>query len=269
MKRPTCIATDWSKEGMGYMLLQKKCKCVAIDPRCCPGGWGLVLAGSRFCSGAESRYAPVEGEAQAIVWALENTRHYTLGNSQLYVATDHKPLVKIFGSRNLGEISNPRLARLKESTLRWEFSIMHVPGATNAGPDALSRRSPVKSESVSGVLRTVGPTMQEESETMQLELELVAMAQGKMTGLMTLEEVKVALEKDQVMLMLRSQIQSGFPPENKLLVEELRPFWRHREELSVMDGLVMYKDRVVIPGSSERWCWRCYTQHTRGCTPCS
>ncbi|MCP3680923.1 MAG: hypothetical protein GY782_11975, partial [Gammaproteobacteria bacterium] len=68
MSRPTLLATDWSKEGMGYMLLQKRCRCEKIDPRCCPGGWGLVLAGSRFCSGAESRYAPVEGEGQAIVW---------------------------------------------------------------------------------------------------------------------------------------------------------------------------------------------------------
>ena len=34
MKRPTCLATDWSKEGMGYMLFQKWCKCDKIDPRC-------------------------------------------------------------------------------------------------------------------------------------------------------------------------------------------------------------------------------------------
>ena len=68
------------------------------------------MAGSRFCTGAESRYAPVEGEAQANVWALESTKHYTLGNTQLLVATDHKPLVKVFGDRSLGDISNPRLA---------------------------------------------------------------------------------------------------------------------------------------------------------------
>ena len=69
----------------------------------------------------------MEGEAQAIVWALESTNHYTLGNTQLFVATDHKPLVKVFGDRSLGDISNPRLARLKKATLRWEFQVMHVP----------------------------------------------------------------------------------------------------------------------------------------------
>ena len=38
MDRVTCLATDWSKEGMGYLLLQKKCGCEKVDSRCCPGG---------------------------------------------------------------------------------------------------------------------------------------------------------------------------------------------------------------------------------------
>ena len=69
--------------------MQKKCPCEAITPYCCPIGWKLVLVGSGFTSGAESRYAPVEGEALAVEWGLENTRHYTLGNTKLLVATDH------------------------------------------------------------------------------------------------------------------------------------------------------------------------------------
>ena len=40
----------------------------------------LVSVGSRFCTGAESRYAPIEGELMAIVWALNRTSHYTLGD---------------------------------------------------------------------------------------------------------------------------------------------------------------------------------------------
>ena len=38
LKRPTCLATDWSKEGMGFFLLQKRFACTKLDPRCCPGG---------------------------------------------------------------------------------------------------------------------------------------------------------------------------------------------------------------------------------------
>merc|ERR1712082_480155 len=162
-----------------------------------------------------------------------NTKHYTLGNKQLYVATDHKPLVKIFGDKDLGEIPNPRLARLKEATLRWDFSVLHVPGATNAGPDALSRRRVGQVNSGGEVLRVAGPTCEEEDEIELREAGLVALAVGSLAGLVTVEDVKEAGEQDEVMVKLRSQVQAGFPPDRKLLVE----------------GMVMFKERVVIPAA--------------------
>ena len=131
---------DFCKTGIGYLLMQKKCHCEKITPYCCTGGWHLVLAGSRFTKDAETRYAPVEGEALACEWGLENAKHYTLGNPKLLIATDHKPLVKILGDRKIEDISNPRLVKLKEKTLRWHFDIMHVPGKIHIGPDTLSRK---------------------------------------------------------------------------------------------------------------------------------
>ena len=44
VERPTCLATDFSKYGLGYFLLQKCCDCEDRHPRCCPEGWKLVLA---------------------------------------------------------------------------------------------------------------------------------------------------------------------------------------------------------------------------------
>ena len=66
----TCLMPDFCKSGIGYMLMQKKCPCERITPYCCPSGWQLFMAGSRFTSGAESRYAPVEGGALGCEWAL-------------------------------------------------------------------------------------------------------------------------------------------------------------------------------------------------------
>ena len=37
-KRITCLATDWSKAGIGFCLLQKTCSCSDITPVCCPNG---------------------------------------------------------------------------------------------------------------------------------------------------------------------------------------------------------------------------------------
>ena len=38
--RHTCLATDWSKQGLGFTLLQKYCRCTLNQaPNCCPDGW--------------------------------------------------------------------------------------------------------------------------------------------------------------------------------------------------------------------------------------
>ena len=90
-EKVTCLSTDFSKGGLGWILQQKNCKCEVVSPLCCETGWDLVLAGGRFTNDAESRYAPVEGEALAIAAALENSRYYTLGCPDLHIATDQNP----------------------------------------------------------------------------------------------------------------------------------------------------------------------------------
>ena len=135
----TCLRPDWSKTGIGYMLLQKHCDCPIETPDCCEDGWGIALAGSRFLSPTEQRYAPVEGEALAIAWGLEQTKYFTQGCDDLVVITDHKPLTKILGDRTLDEIENSRIFRLKQRTLPWYFKIYHMPGKTNSAADATSR----------------------------------------------------------------------------------------------------------------------------------
>ena len=58
----------------------------------------------------------------------------------MLIATDHKPLLKILGDRKLEDIANPRLLKLKEKMLRWQFDVIHVPGKIHVGPDTLSRK---------------------------------------------------------------------------------------------------------------------------------
>ena len=78
-KRPTCLATDWSKNGIGFWRFQKHCECPSVNPLCCNTGWKTTLVGSRFTHPAESRYAPIEGEALAVADALDKARHFVLG----------------------------------------------------------------------------------------------------------------------------------------------------------------------------------------------
>ena len=78
---------------MGFLLLQKYCSCT-IDkpPVCCSEGWCLISAGSRFCIDADRRYAPINGKAAAIAWALKKCRIFVMGCPNLIVVTDHESL---------------------------------------------------------------------------------------------------------------------------------------------------------------------------------
>ena len=127
--RRICLRPDWSKQGIGYFLLQQHCECPSGIPDCCPQGWRITLAGSRFLSSAEQRYAAIEGEALAMAWGHEQTKYFTQGCDNLGVITDHKPLVKIFADRT-------SLYRLKQRTLSWRFDIQHLPGKHNQEADA-------------------------------------------------------------------------------------------------------------------------------------
>ena len=101
--KPTCLATDWSRDGIGFWLFQKHCGCAQDKPlSCCNDGWKITLVGSRFTHSAESRYAPIEGEALAVADGLSKARYFVLGCIDLTVVVDHKPLLKTaLSSRSL------------------------------------------------------------------------------------------------------------------------------------------------------------------------
>ena len=91
--KPTCPATDWSKNGIGFCLLQKHYSCNEVKPFCCPMGWKITLVGSRFTHAAESRYAPIEGEKLAVAVALEKARYFALGCSNFIITNPSSRLV--------------------------------------------------------------------------------------------------------------------------------------------------------------------------------
>ena len=114
---------------MGHILCQKHCGCQAANNlNCCQSGWKVCSVGSRFCNTAESNYSPTDGEFTALIDALEKTAYFTLGCKNLTVGTDHKPLIFIIQSTDLGDIKTPRQQRLKERIMRWNLTVTYVPG---------------------------------------------------------------------------------------------------------------------------------------------
>ena len=55
VNRKTCLQTDWSKSGIGYLLFQKYCECLNENaPVCCTNSWKLVFASSSFTTPTEN-----------------------------------------------------------------------------------------------------------------------------------------------------------------------------------------------------------------------
>ena len=141
-KLPTALATDWAKFGMGYWLTQKHCSCSGDPiPGCCKSGWQTVYCGSKFCSPAESRYHPIEGEGQATITGLEKCKFFILGLDNLTLVIDHKPLLAILDNKqNLEYIPNPRLMNVKLKSMMYRFKVKLIPGKDHVIPDAFSIR---------------------------------------------------------------------------------------------------------------------------------
>ena len=203
-KHKTCLSPDWSKTGIGYWLFQKHCTCNSDLPQCCNDGWKITLAGSRFLRPAEQRYAPIEGESLAIAWALEDTKFFTMGCDDLIVATDHKPLVKIFSDRALDEITNTRIFNLKQRTLKWRFKPIHIPGKLIPASDATSRNPAFRFTS-NGRDEEKGSKDDEASAIIdQMEVAIVASVKSNYQRIqaVTWERVRTAIKEDPYMCML-------------------------------------------------------------------
>ena len=246
--KPTCLCLDWSNTGIGYFLTQKHCSCESRVPGCCKGGWRITLAGSRFLKPAESRYAPIEGEALTIAWALEHTRFFTLGCDDLVVITDHKPLVGVFQDKTLNQITNPRLFSLKQATLPWKFSVVHLPGKGNHFADATSR-NPVPDPDIDGVQSIslseslMGIMLHEDNV---IEDKLLAIRDNEVRAV-TWEIVKQETQSDPLMQKLITLAKTSFPSDRSEMPPELLPYWKVRSHLYVVDDVLLMNDSVVTP----------------------
>lgn len=276
--KPTCLATDWSKYGVGYWLFQKHCTCPTQDIFCCKMGWKITLVGSRFTHAAESRYAPIEGEALAVADALDKARQFVLGCKDLTIAVDHRPLLKIFSDRSIDQIMNTRLRNLKERTLRYRFRMVHIPGVKNRTPDALSRhptgtqmpdRMPLPDDNHANISHQAqhwpsipsnmmaGISVEDYSEeTNRMETCIQEALVHALTAAqpITWDQLRIATSSDEDMMTLIETIEEGFPEQRHSLPQCLKEYHTLRHHLSTSDGVAVYRDRVIIPTALRKTC---------------
>ena len=283
--KPTALLTDWCKHGVGFVMMQKQCSCPlrsdgSQDLLCCNTGWQVSMVGSRFTHTAEANYSATEGELLAQVDALQKKKYFTLGCPHLILGTDHMPLLGLLSNRNLDSIDNPRLVRLKQKTLGWQFTVVYIPGKKLGGTDALSRygvrhcpqtvgeisSQPSVQSSVRADDSTDQPSVRQHLIGLLASATLMSLTSPIPTLLdtdthflgslstevrpVTWEEIKQMTSRDAGLQSLSKLVQTSFPDNRKDLPPELQQYWTSRTGLTVHDGVVLYNDRPVIPPSA-------------------
>lgn len=220
---------------------------------CCPDGWHQIFHSSRFCTNAEHKYAPIEGEAAVMAWALEKCM-FVMSFPSIIVVTDHEPLKRLFGARYPSKIQNPWLFRLKEKkSYRGSDAISCNPvdmlqALLNVFPAQLSQSDIPESGDISNMVESTS---------------LTATFGGSDNIAITLPDLICAAGySDPQCRQLISMAQQGFPKTCHLTAPKLHNCREVKHRFST-GNCSMLDWRIVIKSSEWKKYWATCIQHTR------
>lgn len=209
MHKPLVIQCDASEKGLGAALLQEDHPLAYV---------------SRALTDTETRYAQIEKELLAVVYACERFHQYTFGQ-HVTVLSDHRPLEAIAKK----ELVNcpKRLQNMLMRLQRYDVSIVYHPGKKMYLADTLSR----------AFINNVECYEDDDPK----ETDYIPIEESRIS------ELRAATREDHTMQQLQRVILRGWPDDKHLVTPEVRPYFSFRNEMTVQDGLIFRGDRVVVP----------------------
>lgn len=205
------LQTDASKYGLGCCMMQD--------------GKPISFA-SRSLTEAEVNYGQIEKEFLAIVFACEKFKNCIYGKS-VNVMTDHKPLLGIM-KKELSKIPSARLQRMKLRLLKFDLNLFYVPGKYLYVADYLSRY--FDTTEMPGEI----------SDLNELVHSLNISSKQK-------DRFKVATDSDSILSDLKDILHNGWPSQKSLLKDDLKYYWKFKNDLLLEDGLIFLNDRIIVP----------------------
>ena len=219
LKEEVTLQCDASQSGLGAALMQKG------QPVACASG---------ALTPAETRYAQIEKELLAIVFACDRFEAYIYGRDLVHVETDHKPLESIV-LKPLN-CAPTRLQRMLLRLEKYSLQVKYKRGKEMFLADTLSRAHipDVSACEFSRGLEDVDHTMS------------LSMSEER------LQQVRHMSTDDPVLQVLRDVIRRGWPETKSEVPECVYPYYDFRDELTVQEQLVFKGPLLVIPAAMRK-----------------
>ena len=176
----------------------------------------------------------MERETLAIVFGCISFHEYLYAR-QFTVDSDHKSLKTIFNN-NIND-APLRIQRFLLQLQKYDFEVNYIPGKDLILSDTLSR-APLSSNT---------SEIKEEEVTAQIN----AIVSCLPVSSNRINEIKEETLRDPTMSKLVDIIQ-GWPENRSSAPDEIKPYFSHRFELTVVDGIVMKGNRIVISANLRR-----------------
>ena len=224
-KRKTRHYTDGGPEGCQGTITQR------YDHPVYGEQWRPVAHAARAWTETEKNYSQIEKESNALYSMTITNRMYLLG-IDYEAAVDHKPLIPLYN--NPRRPKQMRVDRHRMKLAAFRFKVIFVPG-TQTPCDYGSRRGCPEG----------GNYNQEQQEEFGVEddteIYVNRLVEDTMPDAVTKEMMEKATNEDKEMKLLKEDIRRGEC--RKGLVKYRQVF----DELSVVDGLVMRGEKLVVP----------------------
>ena len=188
-------------------------------------GWKPVAYCSRRLNEAETRYAQIEKECLASVWACERFGKYLHGLEGFRLITDHKLLVPLMNSEDLDNVPI-RCQRLLMRLMRFNPTAEYAPGKTLVTADTLSR-SPV------------GEPQERDYVHTDVKCYVASIVDNMPATERKMDRIRDATAADDTLQAVSRYIQSGWPDHVSKAHPTVREFFPMRSELSTHQGLVI------------------------------
>ena len=215
-EKETVLNVDASSHSIGAVLLQDE------KP---------IEYAAQSLTPTQCMYAQIE-KMLDIQFGLTHFHQYVYGR-EVTVESDHQPLVRVT-QKPLGDLS-PRLQRMKMNTQRYQYKVVHVPGKHMYLSDYLSRSC--KEGTIVEKL-DIGEPMD------QVCSLVIRSTEAKHTYI-------EATSQDSILQVVLNYTKTGWPKQKRLCNPLANPFWVHRTNITVHEGLLFLGERLIIPYSRQ------------------